>query len=516
MNNGRSFIWQFLLVLFKSCTISTQLLLLFSSCAPRDNDSTEGLSPETLPNFIIIFTDDQGYGDLSCFGAKHLSTPNIDRLAREGAKLTSFYVAAPVCTPSRAALMTGCYPKRINLATGSNFPVMLAGDPKGLHPDEFTIAEILKKRGYATGIFGKWHLGDQAEFLPTRQGFDEFFGIPYSHDIHPFHPRQDHFQFPALPLLDGETVIEMDPDADYLTQRITDRAVRFIEQHKEEPFFLYVPHPIPHHPLHVTPGLMQTASDSIQALLALENGSVNYTVRGSLYPQAISEIDWSVQQIMETLVKHKLDSNTLVIFTSDNGPDAGYGREGMGSAGPLRGRKGSTFEGGMRVPAVAWWPGKIPAGFETGELLSAMDLLPTFANLSGADIPQDRTIDGKDIWPVLSDQTGAVSPHDRFFYHARNELRAVRSGPWKYHQILLNRPNENDGSKAPTTALYNLEADIGETRDLAAQHPEIVERLQGYLEAFELELGKRDSLTKQCRPAGWVDNPQPLSIESRL
>ncbi|MDH3711818.1 MAG: sulfatase, partial [Cyclobacteriaceae bacterium] len=418
-------------------------LLLLSGCTPKCSDSTLTSKAERPPNFIIIFTDDQGYGDLSCFGARHVNTPNIDRLAKEGTKLTSFYVAAAVCTPSRAALMTGCYPKRVNLGTGSIFPVLLAGDSKGLHPDEITIAEVLKKRGYATGIFGKWHLGDQAEFLPTRQGFDEFFGIPYSHDIHPFHPRQEHFQFPSLPLLEGETVIEMDPDADYLTQRITQRTIQFIEKHRDEPFFLYIPHPVPHHPVHVSPKFMETVSDSLQALLTMENGAVNYTVRGSLYPQAISEIDWSVEQIIGTLIRHKLDSNTLVIFTSDNGPDGGYDREGMGSAGPLRGRKGSTFEGGMRVPAVAWWPGKIPGGFETNELLTAMDLLPTFANLSGADIPQDRTIDGKDIWPVLSGQPGAKSPHDRFFYHFINELRAVRSGPWKYHQILPNRPREN-------------------------------------------------------------------------
>ena len=489
------------------------LILFFSGCA-QGNDSAGRLDAERPPNFIVIFTDDQGYGDLSSFGARHVSTPNIDRLAGEGAKLTSFYVAAALCTPSRAALLTGCYPKLVNLATGSDFPVLLAGDPKGLHSDEITIAEVLKKRGYATGIFGKWHLGDQPEFLPTRQGFDEFFGIPYSHDIHPLHPRQDHFKFPPLPLLDGETVIEMDPDADYLTKRITERAIQFIENHREEPFFLYVPHPIPHHPVHVSPGLMETVSDSIQALLALENGSVNYTVRGSLYPQAISEIDWSVGQIVETLIKHKLDSNTLVIFTTDNGPDAGYDTEPLGSAGPLRGRKGSTFEGGMRVPTVAWWPGKIPAGVETDELLTAMDLLPTFANLSGADLPQNRVIDGKDIWPVLSGQPGATSPHDRFYYHRGNELRAVRSGPWKYHQMLPNRPRESDGSSAPTTALYNLEADIGETQDLSAQHPEIVEQLQGYIKAFELELGKGDSLSTQSRPAGWVDNPKPLSKDN--
>ena len=205
------------------------------------------------PNFVVIFTDDQGYGDLGCFGGKHVSTPRIDQMAAEGSRLTSFYVAAPVCTPSRAALMTGCYPKRIDMATGSNFGVLLAGDRKGLNPDEITIAEVLKEAGYKTAIFGKWHLGDQGEFLPTKQGFDEFFGIPFSHDIHPFHPRQNRFQFPPLALLENETVIEMDPDADYLTKQFTEHAVSFIERNKDQPFFLYVPHPIPHKPLHVSP-----------------------------------------------------------------------------------------------------------------------------------------------------------------------------------------------------------------------------------------------------------------------
>ena len=489
------------------------LLIFGFSCAQKDADSTEA-PQQMLPNFIIIFTDDQGYGDLSCFGASHVNTPNIDRMAKEGIKSTSFYVAAALCTPSRAALMTGSYPKRVNLADGSIFPVLLAGDSKGLHPDEITIAEVLRDRGYATGIFGKWHLGDQSEFLPTRQGFDEFFGIPYSHDIHPFHPRQDHFNFPPLPLLDNEKVIELDPDANFLTKRITQRAVQFIEKNRDGPFFLYIPHPIPHHPVYASPDFMETVSDSLQALLGLENESVDYTVRGSLYPQAISEIDWSVGQIMETLVKYKLDSNTLVFFTSDNGPDGGYNSEPMGSAGPLRGRKGSTFEGGMREPAVARWPGRIPSGVETDELLTAMDLLPTFVKLACADIPKDRVIDGKNIWPVLSGQLGATSPHDRFFYHRSNELRAVRSGKWKYHEILPDQPNGNNGIKTPNSALYNLDIDIGETQDLSDQHPEIVARLKGYIKAFESELGKGDSLSARCRPAGWVGDPKPLTKEN--
>ncbi|NLE37663.1 MAG: sulfatase-like hydrolase/transferase, partial [Pirellulaceae bacterium] len=229
---------------------------------------TVAIGAETRrPNFIVIFTDDQGYGDLSCFGGEHVRTPQIDRLAEEGTRLTSFYVAAPLCSPSRAALMTGCYPRRVGMATGSTFVVLLAGDRKGLHPNEITMAEMLKKAGYATGLFGKWHLGDQPEFLPTRQGFDEYFGIPYSHDIHPFHPRQDRFQFPPLPLLEGEQVIEVEPNADYLTQRVTERAVAFIEKNRERPFFLYLAHPIPHTPLHVSPPYMKDVPPEVKEKL---------------------------------------------------------------------------------------------------------------------------------------------------------------------------------------------------------------------------------------------------------
>ncbi len=487
------------------------LLLLAISCRQghKENDTTS----QKLPNFIIIFTDDQGYGDLSCFGATHVKTPNIDKLAQQGIKLTSFYVAAPVCTPSRAALMTGCYPKRVDMTYGGQsidgkpFVVTLAADPKGLNPDEITIAEVLKTQGYATGIFGKWHLGDQPEFLPTRQGFDEFFGIPYSHDIHSNNPRQgkrDGWNFPLLPLLDGEKVVEMEPDADYLTKRITERTVQFIEAHKDRPFFIYVPHPIPHSPLHVSPDFMETVPDSIRSLLNQEDGFIDYETRDNLYPQAISEIDWSVGQIVAALQRHGLDSNTLVLFTTDNGPGPD-----LATAGLLRGRKGTTFEGGMRVPTVAWWPGEIKAGTESNQLLTAMDLLPTFGQLAGAELPMDRVIDGKDIWPVLSGQAGAKSPHERFYYYFANELRAVRSGPWKYHQMLVDREDPD----ASPTALYNLDTDIGESQDLAAQHLEIVERLKGYLEDYERELGKGDSLSSNVRRAAWVENPKALTME---
>ncbi len=441
------------------------------------------------PNFVIIFTDDQGYGDLGCYGAKHVSTPRIDQMAADGAKLTSFYVAAPVCTPSRAALMTGCYPKRVGMATGSKHGVLLAGDTKGLNPDEITIAEVLKSVGYKTGMFGKWHLGDQPEFLPTRQGFDEFFGLPFSHDIHPFHPRQKRYKFPPLPLLDGDKVIEIDPDADFLTKRFTERAVKFIEKNKDHPFFIYLPHPIPHAPLHVSPPFMEGVSEEINAKLKQEDGNIDYGTRDKLYRQAIAEIDWSVGQILDTLKANGLDENTLVLFTSDNGPP---NNSLHASAGPLRGNKGSTLEGGMREPTVVRWPGKIPAGKPNDELMTTMDLLPTFAKLAGAKVPTDRVIDGCDIWPTLS--AGTPTPHEAFFYHSANELKAVRSGKWKLH-VNKGKPAE----------LYDLDTDIGERKNVLKDHPNVVKQLNDSMEAFAKNMSDNN------RPAAFVADPKPLS-----
>lgn len=442
------------------------------------------------PNFVIIFTDDQGYGDLSCYGGTHVSTPRIDQMAKEGARLTSFYVAAPVCTPSRAGLMTGCYPTRINMGRGSKHGVLLAGDAKGLNPDEITIAEVLKSVGYKTGIFGKWHLGDQPEFLPTRQGFDEFFGIPYSHDIHSFHPRQEHYKFPLLPLLDGEKVVEMEPDADFLTKRFTDRAVQFIEKNKDEPFFVYLPHPIPHVPLHVSPPFMEGVADDVVAKLKEEDGTIDYRTRDKLFRQAIAEIDWSVGQILDALKANGIDEKTLVLFTSDNGPPKLASVQA--SPGILRGHKGSTLEGGMREPTVIRWPGTISAGTDSDEIVTAMDLLPTFAKLAGARIPTGRTIDGKDISAVLRGE--AKSPHEKFFYSTGNSLQAVRSGKWKLHWK-NRRPSQ----------LFNLESDIGEKKNLIKSNPEVVKRLVGYMNAFEKDIAENN------RPAGFVENPKPLA-----
>lgn len=458
------------------------ITLLFACNAKKQNKDSK-------PNLIIIFTDDQGYGDLGCFGGDHVYTPNIDKMAEEGARLTSFYVAAPLCTPSRAALMTGCYPRRIgmeppsslivdlpNIPQGKMFPVCLAADGNGLNPDEVTIAEVACSVGYRTGIFGKWHLGDQPEFLPTRQGFEEFFGLPYSHDIMPRHPRNEYFQFPPLPLLDGEEVIELDPDANYLTRRITERAVRFIRDHKEENFFLYVPHPIPHGPLAASPEIKEEYAQ------LLANGE---TASPELYSTAIYEIDWSVGEILSTLKEEGIDENTIVLFTSDNGA---AGRNG--STKPLRGHKGQTLEGGMRMPTVIRWPNKIKAGNDIDKLLTAMDILPTFAKLIGAKMPEDRIIDGMDIMPVLLDE--AESPREYFFYSHWGTLEAVR---WKDWKLRITKGKE---------ALYNLRTDIAEKNNLIDQYPENVAQLKMAMQEFE------EDVTKNARPVGNVKNPIAL------
>ena len=442
------------------------------------------------PNFVIIFTDDQGYSDLSCFGGNHVYTPNIDKMADEGVRLTSFYVAAPLCTPSRAALMTGCYPARIDMdvpssleikmkhiPAGRKFPVCLAGDGRGLNPKELTIAEVAQSVGYKTGMFGKWHLGDQPEFLPTRQGFEEYFGIPYSHDIHPKHPRQKFFKFPPLPVLEGETVIEMEPDADYLTRRITERAVDFIKRNKDESFFLYVAHPLPHGPLAASPEIKKEYASKV---------AQKSTGKQGLYPVAIYEIDWSVGKILETLKEQGIDGNTIVLFTTDNGP---AGRKGANRA--LNGGKGSTLEGGQRVPAVIRWPGGLPAGIENDKLLTAMDVLPTFAKLSGANLPEDLVIDGKDMMPTLVE--GAESPHEYFFYAHWGVLEAVRWKSWKLRVI--------EGKQA----LYDLGEDIGEKKNVASSFPEIVQQLESAMQGFERDMNAN------LRPAGVVDNPKALS-----
>jgi arylsulfatase A-like enzyme len=438
------------------------------------------------PNFVLIFCDDLGYADIGPFGAKGYATPNLDRVAAEGMKFTDFHTAAAVCSASRVALMTGCYPQRVGIL-GALGP----GAKTGIHEDEVLLPEILKSRGYATAIFGKWHLGDNPRFLPTRHGFDRYFGLPYSNDMWPFHPTNQNY--PPLPLIEGEKVIATNPDQTQLTTWYTERAVKFIADNKDRPFFLYVPHSMPHVPLFV--------SDKFEGK----------TPQG-LFGDVIAEIDWSVGQILAALSQHGLDNNTLVFFTSDNGPWLSYGNH-AGSAGPHREGKGTTFGGGHIVPGLARWPGKIPAGSTCRELASTIDILPTFAKLAGGNAPAGRIIDGRDIWPLLSGQPGAKTPHESFYYYWNQGLEAVRSGPWKLHlpheYRTLVEPGK-DGKPGPykqtTTelALYNVTEDMGESRNLAANHPDIVQRLLAIAEQARADLG--DSLTNRQgtnrRPAG--------------
>jgi arylsulfatase A len=435
------------------------------------------------PNVVIIFCDDVGYADIGIFGAKGYETPNLDRMAAEGVKFTDFYAAAPSCTPSRAALMTGCYPQRVGL------PNVIGPNAKiGISDQEQTIAEILKPLGYATACYGKWHLGHHTEFLPTRHGFDEYFGLPYSNDMWPKHPTNK--SFPDLPLIEGERIIEYNPDQTQLTTWYTERAVRFIEKNKDKPFFLYVPHSMAHVPLFV--------SDKFKGK----------SERG-LYGDVMMEIDWSVGQILSTLKRLDIDEKTLVIFCSDNGPWLSYG-DHAGSAKPLREGKGTTFDGGQREPTLMRMPDKIHAGTVCSEPASTIDILPTVAKLTGAKLP-DHTIDGKDIWPLMTGVPGAKSPHEAFFYYRSFALEAVRSGKWKLHlphsyRTLVGRPGGTGGRPVEYEqakigpALFDLENDIGEQHDVSARHPEIVKRLMALADEMRQDIGdSAEKMTGQNR-----------------
>jgi arylsulfatase A len=440
------------------------------------------------PNLVMIYCDDLGYADIGPFGAKGYSTPNLDRMAAEGMTFTDFHTAAAVCSASRVALMTGCYPQRVGIlgALGPNAKV-------GINENEVLLPEILKERGYATAIFGKWHLGDNPRFLPTRHGFDRYFGLPYSNDMWPNHPTAGD-KYPPLPLVEGEKVIELMPDQTQLTTWYTERAVQFITDSKDRPFFLYLPHSMPHVPLFV--------SDKFKGK----------TERG-LFGDVIAEIDWSVGQVLDAIKNLGLDDNTLVVFSSDNGPWLSYGNH-AGSAGPLREGKGTTWDGGHLEPTLARWPGKIPPGSICRELCGTIDILPTFAKLAGSQAPQDRIIDGRDIWPLMSGQPGAKTPHEAFYYYWAYGLEAVKSGPWKLHLPHEYRSLTGEGGKdgqpslyktlKTEQALYNLIEDVGEQKDVAAQNPQVVQQLLALAERARADLG--DSLTNRSganrRPAG--------------
>jgi len=453
------------------------------------------------PNIVLIFTDDQGYQDLGCYGSQKIKTPNIDQMAKEGARFTNFYVSQPVCSASRASLLTGCYANRIGIS-GAFMPNV----GKGLHPKEETIAEILKPLGYATAIYGKWHLGSEPELLPTRQGFDEYLGIPYSNDMWPLHPWQGTvFNFPELPLIENETVIDTLDDQSQITTQYTERAVNFIKKNKDNPFFLYVPHSMPHVPLYV--------SDKFKG-----------KSEGGLYGDVIEEIDWSTGEILKTLKENGLDDNTLVIFTSDNGPWLSYG-DHSGVALPLREGKGTSLEGGVRVPCVMRWPSTIPAGQTIANPAMTIDILPTIAQFTGAKLPAKK-IDGKNMSHLMEGKTTNVPHHDAYyFYYKQNELHGILSGDgrWKLylpHQYrsLNGRVGTNDGlpidyeQNKIGQELYDLENDISETINVADKHPKIVAQLLEHAEMARQELG--DKLTGRTgvgvRPIGLVTKKEKV------
>ena len=434
------------------------------------------------PNVVVIFIDDMGYGDIGPYGATKQRTPHLDRMAKEGMKLTSFY-AAPVCSVSRAQMMTGCYGARVSVP-GVYFP----GQSVGLNPSEVTVAERLKDKGYTTQIIGKWHLGDQPEFLPTRQGFDHYLGIPYSNDML---KKSADTKIPVVPLLRDEKIVElMDGDAQTrLVEIYTKEAVDFIGRNKDKPFYLYFAHNAVHTPIH--PGAAFAGKS--------QNGR---------FGDWVEEVDWSVGQVLDALRSQGLDKDTLVVFTSDNGPWLIKGTDG-GSAGPLRGGKGSTWEGGMREPTIAWWPGHVPAGSVNDAVAGTIDLLPTFVALAGGTVPASPVIDGRDITPILLGQS-KESAREAHYYFSGYDLQAVRQGRWKL--ALVPQPEGNNVKKSPKLAaglrLYDLDAEIGEQTDVAAQHPEVVAKLKALADKMAAEIGGKTPAAR--RPAGEVKAAKTL------
>ncbi|MEM9167274.1 MAG: sulfatase [Planctomycetota bacterium] len=444
------------------------------------------------PNVILIMTDDQGYADLGCYGARGFKTPSIDGMAEQGLRLTSYYSGSSVCSPTRAALMTGSYASRVGCATGVFWP----DSRDGLSGEELTIAELLKSRGYATACVGKWHLGHLEPFRPTSQGFDSYFGIPYSNDMGRLDAfgnvvvsRPPRFRTNGVELWRDAEAIEESPDQSLLTKRYTEEALRFIDQNADRPFFLYLAHSMPHLPLF--------ASEAFEGRTDL-----------GLYGDVIEELDWSVGQILAVLDRHHLAENTLVVFMSDNGPHQYRDGRDAGSAGPLRSGKGTTWEGGQRVPCVVRWPAVVPAGMSSDEVASSIDWLPTIAAAAGASLPSDRVIDGRDLRPLLEDPA-ADHPDVPFYFVSgrgggeRGSIEAVRLGRWKLHVRKRDGWDSWDRASSGTfqPALYDLDADIGETVNLISEQPELVAILTAMISDAQADF------TINGRPRGQVVDP---------
>ncbi len=455
------------------CLATLTLLLIAARAAHADK-----------PNFILIFADDQGYGDLSCFGSKTIKTPNIDRLATEGRKFTSFMVASPVCTPSRAALLTGCYPKRV----GMHQHVLFPSSTKGLNPAEHTIADHLKAQDYATACFGKWHLGHHPEVLPTSNGFDTYFGIPYSNDMnHPDNKGKPKGGWEGMdilwkdpestltkwktPLFEDEEIVELPVDQRTVTRRYTQKAIDFVKAHRDDPFFVYLPHSMPHIPLYIPDDVRDQNP---------KNAYIN----------VIEHIDTEVGRLLDVLDELKLADNTYVIYTTDNGPWLPFRHHG-GSAGPLRDGKGTTFEGGQRVPCVMRGPG-VPAGTECHELTGTIDVLPTIAAITGSPLPDGRKVDGMDVSGLWMGTAKGPLRKEFIHYTSRGDLEGIRQENWKLlvkkPRVPRNRKQTPAAQKPPQIFLFDLSKDIGEQNNVADSHPQIVKQLQQRMESVDAEI----------------------------
>ncbi|VGO13171.1 Arylsulfatase [Pontiella desulfatans] len=447
--------------------------------------STSAKATAGKPNVILILTDDQGYQDLGCYGAPKIKTPHLDQMAQEGARFTDFYAPASLCSPSRAGMLTGRYPARQGIHR-----VFFPHHTSGMPVEEITIAELLKTQGYKTAAIGKWHLGHLPKFLPTNQGFDSYYGIPFSNDMWAdpkmtissnivWREGADLNTFKSarkrgpVPLMRNTEVMEYPVDQSTVTRRYTDETIKTIDAAGDAPFFIFLGHTMPHVPLY--------ASAEFEGKSA-----------GGLYGDTIEELDYNVGRILDHLKANGLAENTLVLFTSDNGPWQLKGNKERyegGSAKPLRGYKFGTYEGGMREPFIAWWPGTIPAGKVCSEPASGIDLLPTIAGLSGAAVPSDRVIDGKDIWPLMVGAAGAKSPQDSYFYYSKSGIEAVRQGDWKLRIDRRKSAKKKKGGKQNSgVELYNLREDISESNNLATQYPERVAEMKKVMETFDAEL----------------------------
>lgn len=456
------------------------------------------------PNFIIFLCDNLGYGDVEPFGSKVNQTPSLNRMAREGRKFTHFCVTAGVCTPSRGSIMTGCYAQRVGMHWNPrDGNVLRPISPYGLNPDEITIAEILKNQQYKTGMIGKWHLGDQRPFLPNAQGFEYFYGIPYSDDMtqevgKKLGERFDGSHWPPLPVMLNDKVIEAGTDRDLLTKKYTEKAIEFIDENKGHPFFLYIPQAMP---------------GSTKESFASE--AFRGKSKGGSWGDSVEELDWSIGKIMDKLVESGIDQNTLLIFTSDNGAPmtADISSIETGTNKPLYGRGYTTSEGAFRVPTIMWWPGTIPASTVCNELVTTMDLLPAFAALAGGKVPGDRIIDGHNIRSLIIGKKGAKSPYEVFYYYEADQLQAVRSGPWKLF-VPLREFNQHPHFKkgmGEQPLLFNVVKDTSSKYNVADKYPQVVNKLMALAEKGRQDLGDKGRAGANQRPPGKIENPVPVT-----